>query len=63
MERAKEIQRLCRSRGVQIGYGDCEIMAVAEAAGALILAVDRDFEHAQRALGTNLLVLLPDAKC
>jgi predicted nucleic acid-binding protein len=60
MERAKEIQRTCRSRGVQIGYADCEIIAVAEAAGALVLAVDRDFEHAQRVLGCDLLVILPN---
>jgi predicted nucleic acid-binding protein len=58
MQRATAIQRTCRSKGVQIGYRDCEIIATAEAAGCLILALDRDFEHAQRILGSELVVVL-----
>ena len=59
MARAREIQTSCRKRGVQIGYSDCEILATAEAADALVLSLDKDFEHAERVLGTGLLVILP----
>jgi predicted nucleic acid-binding protein len=57
-QRAWSIWTLCRSRGVQIGQSDCEIIATAEAAGCLVLSLDRDFEHARRVLGSEFLLVL-----